>query len=247
MSSLGKRKATAFNLSNPISKFYKNRNAGALVAAASRQSARFLASRRGLNRRGVASKETGYVDLAAANYALDTTGSVTLIATVAQGASVNQRVGKKILLKSLQCRGYMQNNATALSNDVAYLIVYDKRPTGALPAVTDILVSASANSFNNDANSGRFRILKRVDGLLIGNVSQTAPPVSDGNISDLYAIGEDWFLNLKNLPCTFKAAGTGAIGDIEEGALYLVTVGQRAAGTTAAAANLSFRTRFVDI
>lgn len=202
---------------------------------------------RGLNRRGTASKETGYVDLAAANYALDTTGSVTLIATIAQGASVNQRVGKKIILKSLQCRGYMQNNATALSNDVAYLIVYDKRPTGALPAVTDILVTASANSFNNDANSGRFRILKRVDNLLIGNVSQTAPPVSDGNMSDLYAVGEDWFLDLKGLPSVFKAAGTGAIGDIEEGALYLVTVGQRAAGTTAAAANLAFRTRFVDV
>jgi len=49
-----------------------------------------------LNRRGVASRETGYVDLAVANYALDTTGSIVLLATVPQGTSVQQRVGKKI-------------------------------------------------------------------------------------------------------------------------------------------------------
>lgn len=194
-----------------------------------------------------AAKETGYVDIAVANYALDTTGSVTLLNTVAQGASVNQRVGKKIVMKGLQCRGYMQNNATAIFNDVAYIIVYDKRPTGALPAVTDILVTASAQAFNNDTNAGRFRILKRCDEMLIGNGSQTAPPVSDGNLTDLYVKGADFYLDLKGLGVTYKAAGTGAIGDIEEGALYLVTVGQRAAGTTAAAASLGFRLRFTDI
>lgn len=187
------------------------------------------------------SRETGYVDLAAANYALDTTGSVTLIATIAQGAGVTQRVGKKIVLKSLQARGLSYNGSTATLNDVAYLIVYDKRPTGALPAVTDILVSASAAAFNNDANSGRFKILKRVDRILLGNNAAAA------NQTDLMAVSEDFFLDLKGLPTVYKAAATGAIGDIEEGALYLVTVGQVAAGTAAAILNVGFRTRFIDI
>ena len=79
-----------------------------------------------------ASKETGYIDVAAADYVLDTTGSVTLLNTVAQGAAVTQRVGKKIVMKGLQCRGNLQNGSTANSNDVAFMIVYDKRPTGAL-------------------------------------------------------------------------------------------------------------------
>lgn len=193
----------------------------------------------GLNRRGVASRETGYVDLAVANYAADTTGTVTLIATIAQGASVNQRVGKKVLLKSLQGRGQIYNGTTATINDVAFLIVYDKRPTGALPAVTDILVSAASVSFNNDVNSGRFKILKRVDLMLSG-----IPSTTNG---DGPADSGDFYLNLKGLPAVFKAAGTGAIGDIEEGALYLVTVGSQAAGTAAAVVQLAFRTRFLDV
>ena len=88
---------------------------------------------------------------------------VTLLNTVAQGAAVTQRVGKKIVMKGLQCRGNLQNGSTANSNDVAFMIVYDKRPTGALPTVSDILVSASSSAMNNDANTGRFSILKRHD------------------------------------------------------------------------------------
>ena len=101
-------------------------------------------------------------------------GSVTLLNTVAQGAAVTQRVGKKIVMKGLQCRGNLQNGSTANSNDVAFMIVYDKRPTGALPTVSDILVSASSSAMNNDANTGRFSILKRHDDILIGNLTAAA-------------------------------------------------------------------------
>lgn len=183
-------------------------------------------------------KETGYVDTATAIYNLDSTGSIALIPTVAQGTSVNQRIGKKVALKSLQSRGYVLNSATATVNDCAVLIVYDKRPTGALPAITDILVSASAQALNNDANSGRFKILKRMDFMLIGNSTAT---------TECTAMSSDFYLSLQGLPLIFKAAGTGTIADIEEGALYLVTVGITAAGTAAAQASLSFRTRFVDV
>lgn len=204
-------------------------------------SSRWLATQKGLNRRGVASQETGFVDLASASYNMDTTGSIVLLATVAQGASVNQRIGKKILLKNLQCRGSVAANGTAILNDVAMLIVYDRRPTGSLPAITDILVSANSASFNNDANSGRFQILKREDYTLTGN------PLNASTITERTVHEGSFFLSLKGLPTVFKVAGTGAIGDIEEGALYLVTVGNQAAGTTAATATLAFRTRFVDV
>lgn len=192
-----------------------------------------------LNRRGVASRETGFVDLATASYACDTTGTVTLIATIAQGASVNQRVGKKVVLKSLQGRGFMFNGSTATVNDVAFLIVYDKRPTGSLPAVTDILVAATSNAMNNDANSGRFKILKRCDALLAG-----IPATSNG-VGPAESV--DFYMKLNGLQEVFKAAGTGAIGDIEEGAMYLVTVGNVAAGTAAATLQIGLRTRFIDV
>lgn len=195
-------------------------------------------SGRYLNRRGV-SKETGYVDLAAANYAFDTTGTIVLAATVAQGASVNQRIGKKIVWKSIQCRGTGFSGTTTVASDTAFLVVYDRRPTGALPAITDILVTASSTSMNNDVNSGRFSILKRIDQQFIGNI--TAPATGKE------AFTFDFFLDLKMRPGVFKAAASGAIGDIEEGAIYLVSVGSVAAGTTAPTLNAGFRTRFIDV
>lgn len=187
----------------------------------------------------VLSKETGFVDLAQAAYACDTTGSITLLATVAQGSSVNQRVGKKAVWKSLQCRGTIQSNAATTTADSAVIVVYDKRPTGTLPAITDVLVAANTAAMNNDANSGRFQILKRIDLQLIGNTTTPA--------TGKEAFTADFFLDLKKRPVTFKAAGTGAIADIEEGALYLITVGNIVAGTAAAVAALAFRTRFIDV
>jgi len=189
-------------------------------------------------RRMITFKETGFVDLASASYNFNTSGGgPTLIATIAQGASVNQRVGKKIMLKSIQIRGSAVAAATATTNDCALLIVYDRRPTGALPAITDILVSANSIAFNNDANSGRFKILRRMDFTLAGNPTTMTEGFTK-NLDDYIKV---------NLPVEYAAAGTGAIADVSLGALYIVTVGNQAAGTAAASATLAFRTRFVDI
>lgn len=184
------------------------------------------------------SKATGYVDLTVATYALDTTGSITLIATVAQGAGVTQRIGKKILWKSIQMRGSAYSNSATTVTDAAWLIVYDKRPTGALPSIADILVSVNPSALNNDANAGRFKILRRGDLVFAGNT--TAGQITSKSIYD-----QTEFIKV-NKPGVFKAAGTGAIGDIEEGAIYLVTVGSTAAGTSAATLSAAFRVRFKD-
>lgn len=221
----------------------KSSSATRATLASSRYNRRYgmRGSRFNFQRASGTAKELGYVDLATANYALDTTGSVTQLNVVAQGAGVTQRVGKKIIMKSLQARGLLANNAAAAANDVAFMIVYDKRPTGALPAVTDILTSASSAAMNNDTNAGRFSIIKRYDDMLLGNVTAGANYLTDMQKSC------DWYLSLKGLPVTYKAAGTGAIGDVEEGALYLVTVGNNAAGATAATLVQQFRLRFLDI
>lgn len=186
-----------------------------------------------------AKKDAGYVDLANAGYNCDTTGSIALIATIAQGPAVTQRIGKKAVYKSLQIRGHVSNLSTSTTNDVAILIIYDREPQAILPAITDILVTANAASFLNDVNSDRFRVLRRITHTLSGNI---ATPATGNEIHDV-----DEYLDLKSLPVQFKAAATGAMGDLAVGALYVVTVGSSAAGTAAGAANLAFRTRFVDI
>lgn len=219
----------------------KRRMAALAKQAASRavaqQAQRYNTNAMGLQR--AYRKESNYVDLANASYANDTTGSITLINTVAQGAAVTQRVGKKFFMKSLQIRGIITNNAAATSSTAVNLIVYDSKPTGSLPAITDILVSANSNSFNNDNNTDRFKIIRRYDDVLVG-----APSATTG--TSLSACNFDDYIKL-NKPVVCKAAGTGAIGDIELGALYFVTVGNNAAGTSASATACAFRIRFADI
>lgn len=190
-------------------------------------------------RRAAAKKETGFVDVANASYAMDTTGTIALLNTVPQGASVNERVGKKLVLKSLQCRGAVYAGSTGTQAEGALMIVYDKRPAGALPAITDILTAATSHAMNNDANAGRFKILKRMDYDIQG---MTAANFTEKSLQD-----STWFLKLRDLPTTYKAAATGAIGDIEEGALYIVSVGSVVAGTTAGSLAATFRVRFLDV
>lgn len=189
--------------------------------------------------RGGFTRDPGYVDLGIANYNIDTVGTITLLNIVPQGPATSQRIGKKIMLKSLQAHGYMYNNTQADTNIVSYLVVYDRRPCGNLPAVTDVLKTANALSFNNDNNSGRFRILKRVNRVLIGR--------GPSDHTSLSSHEESFFISLKGLGMVFNSVGTGEIGDIDEGAIYFITVGGMASGTTAASATMAFRTRYLDI
>lgn len=189
------------------------------------------------------SPDTGFVDLAAAAYAFDTTGSITLIATIPQGTTVNTRVGKKAVYRSIQMRGYCFNGTTATYNDCAIIMVYDRRPTGVLPAITDVLVSSTSYSMNNDVNSGRFQIVRRFDFELIGNITGV---IATQQITESSAKSVDAFVSITNKPIVFKALGTGAIADIEEGALYMITVGNTNAGTGAANLAVGFRIRFQD-
>lgn len=182
-------------------------------------------------------KESGYFDTAHASYAIDTTGSVTLLNPIPQGAGSSERVGKKIMMTSIQSRGVSFGGTTATATDGAYMIVYDKRPTGTLPTITEILESATPSSMNKEDNATRFSILKRVDQVYIGSVANTLTVKS--------AYNADWYKKLKKVQL-FNSVGTGAIGDIQSGAIYLVTIGG-SVGTAAATLSASFRIRYIDI
>lgn len=183
-------------------------------------------------------QEVNYVDLPLASYNLDSTGTITLISTISQGASVNQRIGKRAFYKSLLIRGIAFSSTTTTLLDAVFLVIYDKRPTGALPAITDILTSAAPSAFMNDNNTGRFEVIRRQDFCLIGN--QLTPSTGKE------AQSVDMFIPLKKRPITFESAGTGAIGDIDSGALYLITLSSVVPGSTAGILRVSCRTRFTE-
>lgn len=180
-----------------------------------------------------------FVDLALASYAMDTTGSITLVATIAQGASQSQRVGKKALYKSCQFRGSVSSGSATTLADGACLLVYDREPTGVLPNITDILNTVSSASFNNDTNSDRFKIVRRWEWELCGNAST---PTTGREIQSF-----DEYVDMRNMEVVFGNLATGAIGDIKKGALYFVTCGTSAPGTAAPNVNMGCRTRFIDL
>lgn len=185
--------------------------------------------------------ENGFVDLASAAKAMNTTGSITLLATVAQGASVNQRIGRKVLLQSVHLRGQAQADSATLVANGAMLVVYDKRPQDSLPAITDILDTANSHSFRNHDNTGRFQVIRRKNWSFVGNSATAA----QNTPKSAYVLDE--FVKLGNRPFNFGSAGTGAIGDITTGALYLVTVGNVASGTGDAILTVGARTTYKDI
>lgn len=193
--------------------------------------------------RGDFLREPGFVDLAVATYPMNTTGSITLLNTVPEGAGTSERIGKRIGLKSLQVRGSALSDTATLTAVGTALIVYDKRPTGALPAITAILNTANSQSFNNDQNSGRFRIIRRMNFAFSGN-NATAGQINDNSIHVV-----DEFIALGMKPQVFKAptGGSGAIADIDEGALYLVTVGDKGASTADCNLTVGFRLRYQDL
>jgi len=179
--------------------------------------------------------ESLFVDSPSANINCNSSGDIRLMVAIPQGPGVNQRIGKRAFYRSITLRGAVFAGSTMTLADTSVLIIYDKRPTGALPAITDILTTTTPSGFMNDSNSGRFEVIRRMDTIVTG--SQSAP-----NSNSM--INFDHYIPLKSRPVVFETAGTGAIGDIDSGALYIICMSAVGAGTNAPSASLSWRIRY---
>lgn len=191
-------------------------------------------------------------DLSVATYQANTTGSITLLALPILGSDFNQRIGRKIFLRSLYVRGSVkiENSGVASaivtpSQQARMIILLDKQPNGAAPAITDILVSAHPASQLNLNNRDRFNIIK--------DKCYTFGPytVSTTATQSFAAVGGGIIYNVKmykKLKCDmiFNATNGGTIADINSGALYMVWIGDQASSSSDINAILSTRVRFDD-
>jgi len=176
-----------------------------------------------------------YLDIASSVYDNNTTGEIVHISIVPQGNSVNQREGKAFRCTSINIRGSVQATTGLATPEWADYLVWDYQPNKALPAITDILSSISAQSFPNRDNALRFKIVKKWSGVLV-----------IGTEASVLRIDE--YVKLAPDMCTLLTAAdtTGVIGDVINGALYFVSVGSTAAASTNASTNVSFRLNFSD-
>ncbi len=163
---------------------------------------------------------------------------------IPQGVTESTRVGRKCTLKALMWRGNVtlpeqDAQTTPQSGDVVRLmVILDKQANGAVFTVTDILETADWQSFNNLANSSRFRVL--MDRLITLNYQGLA---SDGAgvVSQANYVLPFTFFKKCNIPLEFSST-TGAIGEIRSNNVTILAI------TSGGIAGLgsNFRVRFAD-
>lgn len=188
-------------------------------------------------------KEKKYTDVAAADYVADTTGTVTLLNGIAQGDDNTNREGRQVTMTSVSVKGFLQpvDNIT----DPGYcrlIVVWDSATNGgAAPAITDLLAASTSLSHNNLNNRMRFKVLLD-EQYAIGGTNNTATQ-SFAQSPTVVTINR--YLPLPK-GCVTTFSGTGATSaSIQSGAIWMFTIGSRAAGT-GGAFSVATRVRFVD-
>lgn len=157
--------------------------------------------------------------------AANTWSPVTLVNGIAQGATANTRIGRRVTLVSFLMRWAVTNTA----GSTRLMIVYDHAPNGALPAITDILTLDAFTGVNNLINNDRFMVL--------------SDEIINLNVASAY-MGGKTFIKRQALQMQYTNAATGTIADITTGAVYIMAC---SIGGTAASVQYTFRTRFTDL
>lgn len=191
-------------------------------------------------------------DIAVGSLAANTTGSIALLCAPIPGAAINERIGRKITLKSFFVRGCvfadqsrpMATGANTSSQLARMMLVWDETPNGVTPAITDILTQATSQSQLNINFRDRFRILwDKTWALDPITMSTTATQSVASAGRSLYPVKKWKKLNHEMI---FNAGIAGTIADVVSGALFLVTIGMNGAGADDGTFSVSTRIRYSD-
>lgn len=162
------------------------------------------------------------------------TGVITNLSLnlIPQGTEEKERLGRKCTLKSISVRGSILLPSSAdvvgSTEDITRIILYqDKQANGATALVADILETGAGitwRSFNNLANSQRFRILATQ------TISQNATAIGN-NAAGTWESGEHsvpWEIYKKcDIPLEFSST-TGAITELKSNNIGLLMLNKGA-------------------
>jgi len=170
----------------------------------------------------------------------NSTGSVTLINGVATGTDYTDRVGRKIIIKSIYIRmtAYPYTTGTIDNTKgecLRLMLVMDTQPNGALAAVADILNgSGDVNAPMNLNNRDRFKVLYDKQ---IGFPSFTT--TSGALVNGSPMLKPIKIYKKCNLEVIFNGTGS-TIGSIQTGALLVLQLSAHAAIETLYTARVRF-------
>jgi len=175
----------------------------------------------------------------------ETTAAVTVttagivnqtINPIPQGAGQSERVGAKCVLTNIMVRGAVNlapAGVTTASDRVRCILYLDKQNNGTGAAVTDILQTASVDSFNNLFNADRFVILKDVYVDITTEAGAVGGFVQSTETFQMY--------KTCRIPIEWNGA-TGALAEIRSNNIGLLFISENGAATVEYVSRL----RFVD-
>lgn len=186
-------------------------------------------------------KELKYVDVAAATYVADGTGTVTALNLIAVGDDNTSRDGRQVTIKSVQIKGKVQpvDLTATLDTRARLMLVWDNAVnSGTIATIAQILSAARSDAFPLIDNAQRFTILYD-NAWAISAVVTTATQTHRApglEVIDIY----------KRINAVTQFSGTtAAIGSIQNGALLMVTIGDNGTGD-GASFTVGTRVRFTD-
>ena len=186
--------------------------------------------------------------------AINTTGTLTAVNLIEAGSGFNNRVGRRVEMKSLHLTGLIQPTGTGqIATDIGrIMVIYDRQPNGALPAISNILrqYDQSSTSYTT-ALSGinpdqRERYLVLMDERVVLPAVNTSgfTGAVDG-VNKTFNINR--YIKMANLKTHYSADSAPAvIGDIATGAVYILTLGSIASPNEGWKFTASWRLRYTD-
>lgn len=191
-------------------------------------------------------------DIPLTTFGINTTGSITPLCIPQLGSDMNNRIGRKIVMKSVYIRGYVAQEravagvtGTSLPVLARMIILIDFQPNGAIPSITDILTQADPASQLNLNNRDRFKILVDknwvLDPYFLSNTSTSSFASACNQIKFCKKYKK------LNQEMIFNGASTGAVSDVNSGLLYMVWIGNNVLGVNSDANFIgTTRVRYVD-
>lgn len=157
--------------------------------------------------------ELKFVDVASNSTDFSATGVLVLLNGVAPGTGASQRIGKKLVMKSLYFRAAIGSGVTGANvfrGHVRLLFIYDKQTNATAPTVSDILQQPFGSAAMNMDNRDRFVVISD---------KQFAIDQAGGHQS-----ASCKFFKKLNLQTIFNAGTAGTVADISTGSVYLLLI-----------------------
>ncbi len=189
--------------------------------------------RRGRRANGVTS-ELKFHDLDIDDASIAANGTIAQVSclTIAQGTTESERIGRKVVVKSINWRysisTIVASTSTATEPLTVRVVLYlDKQTNGATATVTGILESDDYQSFNQLANKSRFRTL--MDRTHTLNPNGIA---GDGSANDFNGFTENYtFFKKVSIGVEYdNTFTTGVIGTMRSNNIGVLLLGKNTGG-----------------